>query len=195
MQTVTLRGVGKAMRALPLASHPSSWELSAALCLRLRETTGTTGLEACWAHPGLHVERTLPLSPGEVTSLPKSSVLPGPLDGSQELLVQGSGGLTAEGVGSLPTAAVTKHRQVCSFSKSVPAFGRSQVQISRCQEGQAPSKSCRGGPVLASSGFCGLLAGLGVLWLMIHRSSRSVLTWRSSLVCFCVPPLYQGHQS
>lgn len=33
------------MRALPLASHPSSWELSAALGLRLRETTGATGLE------------------------------------------------------------------------------------------------------------------------------------------------------
>lgn len=33
---------------------------------------------------------TLPLAPGERSSLPKASVLPGPLDGSQELLVWGS---------------------------------------------------------------------------------------------------------
>lgn len=46
------------------------------------------GYQHALEHSSLPV--TLPLAPGERSPLPKASAMPGPLDGSQELLVWGS---------------------------------------------------------------------------------------------------------
>lgn len=89
--TAGLWAVGQDTHALLSASHRSRLGVrSTSLCLQLLGVSGKPqGLPgASW-----FTRVTRPLSPGEVTSLPKPSVLPGPLDGSQELLVRGSGGL------------------------------------------------------------------------------------------------------
>lgn len=92
-QSVTLRGFGESARTCILCSwRPTSavWKFTVML-------TGVK-VSVSWGNWG------------KVTSLPKSSVLPGPLDGSQELLGSGHDCLLLSGVGSLPVAAIPKHQ-------------------------------------------------------------------------------------
>lgn len=153
----------------------------------LRETTGAMDLEPGVPGASWFTRVTRPLSPGEVTSLPKPSVLPGPLDGSQELLVRGSRGLV--GCWLLTCSFHNTAPQLGSLSQFVPASG-GQVRNSRSQEGQAPPKSYRGGCFLTSSSIwfascpCSLAYRcIAPVCLCPHRALFPE--------CFCVPPLYK----
>lgn len=99
--TAGLWAVGQDTHALLLASHRSRLGVHStsvpAAPGGVRGTTGAVDLEPGVPGASWFTRLTRPLSPGEVTSLPKPSVLPGPLDGSQELLVRGSRGLVVGG--------------------------------------------------------------------------------------------------
>lgn len=107
-QSVTLRGFGESTRICILCSwHPTS---------------------AAWKFTVMFTGVKVSISWGKVTSLPKANVLPGPLDGSLELLVPGCDGLQLSGVGSFPVAAIPKHQLGSLNLSGAPKSGNQGVK-------------------------------------------------------------------
>lgn len=148
------RGAGEPARTCTSARGVASaaWQFTAVLC-------GHRGYQL--AQECLSLPVTLPVAPGERSPLPKASVLPGPLDGSQELQAGLSEGSGLRGIGSLPVAAITRHCQWGGLRRFVSGLWKA-----RCQEGRRPLSPVREDPSLL----------FPLLWFAGHVSFGSSVT-------------------